>query len=242
MLWGVSRGTEGRPQTPESPTSHPGLGPAGPRTPAGSAGLARARRPLGAGGNRRPTRGFLKQSPETRPSSEFICSPVFYKAFDFPARPSGHSSVSLTSRHLRFGSREAGSHGDISPSALRPANPGPPFLFTSFPLHPPLPFLLTKNKCKTPGFLRFLFSLVFHLSLWHFRGRVIFPKAAAIGDTPALLLPPSPLHAARRGIILEVTSAAPPTTVSTQPLFLDRVCKFITQIGKTSRPSTGPPT
>lgn len=32
----------------------------------------------------------------------------------------------------------------------------------------PLPFLLTKNKCKTPGFLRFLFSLIFHLSLWHF--------------------------------------------------------------------------
>lgn len=120
----MSRGTEGRPQTPESPTSHPGLGPAGPRTPAGSAGLARARRPLGAGGNRRPPRGFLKQSPETRPSSEFICSPVFYKAFNFPARPSGHSSVSLTSRHLRFGSREAGSHGDLSPSALRPASPG----------------------------------------------------------------------------------------------------------------------
>lgn len=33
-----------------------------------------------------------------------------------------------------------------------------------------------------------------------------------------------------------------PAASSTQPLFLGRVCKFITQISKSSRLSTGPPT
>lgn len=60
-------------------------------------------------------------------------------------------------------------------------------------LPPHLPFFLfnrNNNKCKTPGFLGFVFSLVFYLYLWCSQGCVTFLKATANGKCALPSLPP----------------------------------------------------